>query len=182
MTRRRTAKGEAPGEQGALPAVYGESVSFLLTATANEVVSSTSFLFLNLYGIGVIEQRILSLLYLEPNIRIMRVCLVSRMDKSVVSRAFTRLEKKGYVVRSGGGIDGRRALWALTPSGVDLCEKLKAHLVRRQELLTNNFSSVEEAALIVLLQKVLSNVTLFSEYSVEQVSLHNPSKKAEDIS
>jgi DNA-binding MarR family transcriptional regulator len=173
MARRRAVKGDGPDDQAALPGVYRESVSFLLTATANEIVSSTSFLLLNVYGIGIIEQRILSLLRLEPNIRIRRVCHVSRMDKSVVSRAFTRLEKKGYVARSGGGADGRRALWALTPSGAELCDRLSVHLARRQALLTNNFSPVEQAALIVLLQKILNNVALFTDYSLEEIARAN---------
>jgi DNA-binding MarR family transcriptional regulator len=170
MARRRTAPDQTSVPATDIPEVYSRSVSFLLTATANEIVSSTSFLFLNLFGIGVIEQRIVSLLRIEPGVTITRVCRVSRMDKSVVSRALARLEAKAYVVSAGGGADGRRALWSLTPEGVTLGEALSAHLAKRQELLVSGFSPVEQAALVVLLQKVLGNVGLFSAYAAAEVA------------
>ena len=76
------------------------------------------------FGIGVAEWRVVAHLSQSSSVSVRDIQKRVAMEKSRVSRAATRLEKAGYVLRQPDPNDGRLIALALTDQGHDMIRTL----------------------------------------------------------
>jgi DNA-binding MarR family transcriptional regulator len=121
----------------------------------NRLASGASQLYLRLYGVGINEWRILSVLSNWPRSTALAIGDTVAMHKTVVSRSLHEMQDKGLVriVRAQG-----QRLCALTPAGQKLHDRIVVVALKREALLVKGFSAEERGSLIGLLRRLLDNV------------------------
>ncbi|MFD1790550.1 MarR family winged helix-turn-helix transcriptional regulator [Ochrobactrum teleogrylli] len=75
-------------------------------------------------GLTIPEWRVLAHLYRSGEVSIRDINTRVNLDKSIVSRAATRLESAGLLHKSDNNIDRRLIVLALTPKGEELMHRL----------------------------------------------------------
>lgn len=102
-------------------------------ATINNALSrGASRLYLERFGIGIVEWRVMSMLAIEPQIPAARICEVIALDKGATSRALERLDRAGYLSHSTLATDPRRRLWQLNPKGYKLHDQVLEIALKRE--------------------------------------------------
>jgi DNA-binding MarR family transcriptional regulator len=129
----------------------------LLLFVANKLATGSSNTYRRLFGVGVTEWRILSLLANEPECSAQRISEFFDLDKALVSRTL-QLLAKAQIVSIKVDATRRRAI-NLTRKGLALHNKIiKVALMREQRLLSD-FSATEIDTLANLLGRLLTQVS-----------------------
>ncbi len=154
-------------EQGAERDVLdlGGYVPYLLTAISNTWSRSSSRLYLERFGIGVTEWRVMSQLAIEPGIPAQRICEVIALDKGAVSRSAAALVAAGHVAERPDTRDARRQLLELTASGYGLHDQLIALATAREQLMLEGFSPQERAQLLDFLRRMQARLPALREFA-----------------
>ena len=142
-----------------------------LALIGNAWSSGSSVFFMQRYGIGVNDWRVLSALANHPGATAVEVSAVVGLHKSVVSRTVATLSGRGLV-----GIDltdGNRRLY-LTRAGVDLHDELLPHALRREELLLSGFDAAEVAQLRRFLRRMFLNIPVMNGASDDDGTAEGP--------
>jgi DNA-binding MarR family transcriptional regulator len=139
-------------------------VPYFLTAISNTWSRSSSRLYLDLFGVGVTEWRVISQLAIEPAIAAQRICEVIGLDKGAVSRSVKALVAAGHVAERADERDARRQVLALTPSGYVLHDRLIALATERERLLLADFSEEEQAQLAQFLRRLHARLPELREF------------------
>ncbi len=163
-TRRRKAT-DRDGEREVLD--LGAYVPYFLTSISNTWSRSSSRLYLDLFGVGVTEWRVVSQLAIEPMIAAQHICELIGLDKGAVSRSVASLVAAGHVRESADARDARRQVLALTPSGYALHDRLIAVALARERLLLDGLSQDEIEQLIGLLQRIRQKLPALREFQPE---------------
>jgi DNA-binding MarR family transcriptional regulator len=150
-TKRRKARG-GDGDRSVLDLAH--YVPYFLTAISNTWSRSSSRLYLDLFGVGVTEWRVISQLAIEPQIAAQRICEVIGLDKGAVSRSVAALVAAGHVAETGDARDARRQVLELTAAGYALHDRLIAVALQRERLILADFSPDEVAQLTALLRRI----------------------------
>jgi DNA-binding MarR family transcriptional regulator len=130
---------------------------FFISSIANKISRGGSRIYLRLFGIGIIEWRILSVLAHNPRSTANAICNAIDLDKAAASRSIQVLEKLGYVATATDPGDGRKRTVALTPAGQALHDRaIKVALQREQQLLSG-FSEAERDQFLSLLRRMHAN-------------------------
>lgn len=132
----------------------GSYVPYFLTAISNTWSRSSSRLYLERFGVGVTEWRVMSQLAIEPAIAAQRICEVIGLDKGAVSRSVATLVTAGHVREKPSHRDARRLILNLTPSGYELHAKLIALATARERLMLADLSPQEREQFIGLLRRI----------------------------
>ncbi len=140
---------------------------YFLTAISNTWSRSSSRLYLEMFGIGVTEWRVISQLAIEPTISAQRICEVIELDKGAVSRGVAALVAAGHVTETRDPRDSRRQVLALTRSGGALHDRLISVAIRRETLLLRDFSEAERALLLALLRRVHARLPELRDFRPE---------------
>lgn len=132
-------------------------VSFILAATANKFSSGHSRAFLDQYGIGRNEWRVLAILAIHPDVSANDICEITGMDKAAVSRSAKALLQRGYIrsVKKKGG--GRKRALSLTDDGCELHNEILDMALEREQKLLEGFTPVETDTLIGFLKRLHAN-------------------------
>src|ERR1700743_3658966 len=85
-------------------------VPFFLTVISNKLSRGASRLYLQRFGVGVVEWRVMAMLAIYPGSTAKRVCEVMGLDKAPASRTLRTLHGRGYV--QNAGVNGRA--WSLS--------------------------------------------------------------------
>jgi len=149
----------------------------LLTFVSNKLSRGASAIYRNLFGIGITEWRILSLLALEPGIPAQRICHVIGFDKALVSRTIKTLQKDRYVVVRSDVSDSRRQTITLTPAGLELHDRVIKVSLEREKLLLLDFSEKEIDILLKLLHRMHSRVDTVNSYRPKGQKPKKPQRK-----
>ncbi|MDP3602734.1 MAG: MarR family winged helix-turn-helix transcriptional regulator [Bosea sp. (in: a-proteobacteria)] len=154
-------------EQGAERDVLdlGGYVPYFLTAISNTWSRSSSRLYLERFGIGVTEWRVMSQLAIEPGIPAQRICEVIALDKGAVSRSAAALVAAGHVAERPDTRDARRQLLELTASGYGLHDQLIALATAREQLMLEGFSPQERAQLLDFLRRMQARLPALREFA-----------------
>lgn len=136
----------------------------LLTFVSNKLSHGASTTYRRLFGVGVTEWRILSLLALEPSIPAQRICFVIGFDKALVSRTVRALEAQGYVTVRPDAKDSRRTVIALTARGLELHDRIIAVALERERLLLDGMSERDRKTLIRLLHDMHRRIDTVNAY------------------
>lgn len=128
-------------------------VPYFFASINNALSRGASQLYLDAFGVGIVEWRIISILATEPKIQAQRVCDVVDLDKSSTSRGLKSLLEKGYVEFSEPERDTRRRVWWLNDKGFDLHENIITIALDRERRLLHGVDAADlEIALRVMRQ------------------------------
>ena len=108
--------------------------------------------------IGVMEWRVLALLAVEAQASPARVGEVAGVDKSVVSRAVTSLERKHLVKVAVSQTGGRQTQLTLTPAGQTLHDRGIVGALAGEAAMLEGFSADEQRQLVDFLKRLTANV------------------------
>jgi DNA-binding MarR family transcriptional regulator len=133
------------------------SVLFLTTAFANKLSKGASRRLKKVLGIGLMEWRVVCNLGAEPGLSAARMAEISGVDKSVVSRAVSELERQGLIMASPDQ-PGRQTALRLTPAGQDLHDRGVLRADERELRLLDGFSAEERDRLIEFLKRLTGNL------------------------
>lgn len=161
-TRRDRAAGEG-AERDVLD--LGGYVPYFLTAISNTWSRSSSRLYLERFGVGVTEWRVMSQLAIEPGIPAQRICEVIGLDKGAVSRSAATLVAAGHVAERPDARDARRQLLELTPTGYVLHDRLIALATAREQLMLEGFSPQERAQLLDFLRRMQARLPALRDFA-----------------
>lgn len=159
-TRRQTP--EAGSERDVLD--LGGYVPYFLTAISNTWSRSSSRLYLERFGVGVTEWRVISQLAIEPAIAAQRICEVIGLDKGAVSRSIASLVAAGHVAERPRERDARRQVLALTESGYALHDALIALATAREALMLADFSADERAQFVGYLRRLHARLPALRDF------------------
>lgn len=160
-TKRRKANG-ADGDREVLDLTG--YVPYFLTAISNTWSRSSSRLYLERFGVGVTEWRIISQLAIEPRIGAQRICEVISLDKGAVSRGVAALVASGHVHEAADGRDARRQVLELTSDGYALHDRLIAMAIERERLVLADFTQEEVDQLLTLLRRIHARLPELREF------------------
>jgi DNA-binding MarR family transcriptional regulator len=163
-TKRHQAEPGAP-ERDVLD--LGGYVPYFLTAISNTWSRSSSRLYLERFGVGVTEWRVISQLAIEPDIAAQRICEVIGLDKGAVSRSVAALVAGGHVREHPDARDARRQVLALTQTGYALHDRLIALATTREKLLLADFSEEEQTQLRGFLRRLHARLPELREFRPE---------------
>lgn len=136
-------------------------VPFFFNAIGNRLSRGASRLYLQKYGIGIIEWRIMVSLALSPDITAGGISQLIAVDKGSVSRSFERLQGLGLSHAAG---PRRQAKLRLTAKGLQLHNEIAEVALAREAYLLTGFSASEKYALLGFLRRLYKNSeTLNSE-------------------
>ena len=121
----------------------------------NRLSSGASQLYLRMFGIGINEWRILSVLSNWPKSTAGTIGETVAMHKTVVSRSLRELEEKGLVKIDAGG---PQRTMTLTAAGQRMHDRIAVIALERERLLLQGFSEAERKQLLALLKRLLRNV------------------------
>jgi DNA-binding MarR family transcriptional regulator len=158
-----TGKASKPHELAAGPVTdLDRSVLFLTTAFANKLSKGASRRLKRALGIGLTEWRVVCNLGAEPGLSAARIAEISGVDKSVVSRAVSELERLKLITQDQRG---RQTALRLTPAGQALHDRGVHRADDREYLLMEGFSAAEQDQLIDFLKRLTVNLERLEENS-----------------
>ena len=121
----------------------------------NRTTSGASQMYLDHFGIGINEFRILSVLSNRPHSNATHICDTVNMHKAVASRSVRDMKAKGLL--DINLVDGQR-LMVLTPAGQALHDDIALIAFQREHLLVTGFTPQERATLLDYLRRMVANV------------------------
>ena len=136
---------------------FDASVAFLITSLANKLNNRASRQLKRRLGVGLMEWRAMVLLAVEGEASPGRIAQVAGVDKSVVSRAVTSLERRGLLRVSADSQPGRQTRLTLTAAGLTLHDQGIGDMLAREAALLATFTPEERAAVIGLLKRLTAN-------------------------
>ncbi len=139
-------------------------IPLILSHVANMLTATGARTFSELHGLVVTEWRLLAVLASEPGVLPARVCQLTGINKSSVSRAAHSLQQRGLISVMPDPADPRRGLLSLTKAGYALHDQAVQTSLARDELLLTGVTAEERAMLVAVLRKMSDNVPLLVNY------------------
>jgi DNA-binding MarR family transcriptional regulator len=109
-------------------------------------------------NIGLMEWRVIALLAVEDRASPGRVAEVAGVDKSVVSRAVTALEGRGYLTVEPGQYGGRQTQLCLTAEGLAVHDRGIVAALAGEARLLEGVGEDERRQLVELLKRMTANI------------------------
>lgn len=131
---------------------------YFLSAVNNALSRGASKRYLKMFGIGIVEWRVASMLAIEPNIPASRICDVVSLDKSGTSRALKRLAELKHVSFEASDTDPRRKLWRLNAQGYDLHDRVLVEALERERKLISGIEPADLEIFLKVIRKMRKNV------------------------
>ena len=139
-------------------------IPYFLVAINNALSRGASHLYLQMFGIGIVEWRIVSMLAIEPRISASRICEVVSLDKSGTSRGLKQLLALGYLSFSASKTDPRRKIWWLNTKGYALHDKILAIALERERELIEGVDPEDLGTFLKVIRIMHRNVGRISEH------------------
>jgi DNA-binding MarR family transcriptional regulator len=133
-----------------------EYVPALLSNLNNRLSSGASDLYLQRFGIGINEWRILSVLSNTPHSNATHIGETVSMHKGVVSRGVRELQDKGLLTIQRRS--GNRTM-ALTRQGQAMHDEVATIALQREVLLLDGISIADRKKLVQLLRRLRDNLS-----------------------
>jgi DNA-binding MarR family transcriptional regulator len=134
-------------------------VSYHLLKLANGMSRSASRVFLALFGVGIIEWRILSILAVDSYVTAQTLSERIALDRGAASRSIRELEQLRLVKVANSVTDNRKRPITITPKGYALFQKLATIIVKRQQLLLGGLSELQVNQLLETFNRMEQNLT-----------------------
>jgi DNA-binding MarR family transcriptional regulator len=130
-------------------------VPHFLSRLNNRLSSNASDLYLELFGVGINEWRVITVLMKHPGLIAAEIAEQTDIHKGVVSRSLQALSEKGLVTTFVGESQ-RRVL--LTGQGEKLYKDLAQIALMREQILLDGLTDSEVKTLRKLLRKLMDNL------------------------
>lgn len=137
---------------------FRNSPTVLLTFLANRYTRLVSKVYLQKFGLGVMDWRMLVMLARDPGSSVSHASRTIGIDKAAVSRCLRRLADRKLAKISSIGTDERRKEWVLTAQGGHLHDQILQVALTAQQNLLAGFSEKEVLTLNKLLSRMLKNL------------------------
>lgn len=131
---------------------------FYLGTIANRWTTTSSRIYLDRFGIGIGEWRVLASIHSLGQASSLEVVNLIAMDASAVSRSLARLERDGHVSPVPGKFVGRTKPYTLTSSGHRLYADVHQIALARERTLLGALDPDEQRQLVALMGKVMSRI------------------------
>ena len=131
---------------------------FFLGTISNRWTTTSSRIYLEQFGIGIGEWRVLASIHSFGQASSQEVVSFISMDASAVSRSVTKLEKDGFVKPVKGKFAGRTKPYELTDKGRALYSEVRSVALGREDRLLGALSAEERRTLIELMRKVMDRI------------------------
>ncbi len=102
-----------------------KSINFRIHTLASSLSKGAMQYYGARFAVGLPEMRILSNLDSEGRLAAYQLVELTAMDKALVSRVLTMLNRRGFVTSSSPDRDPRRRAWQLTRAGRELVNQLR---------------------------------------------------------
>ena len=117
----------------------------------------------SLYGIGIVEWRVMAVLAETPEIRLKTICEALIADKGAVSRALGKLNDKGLITGKQDQWHTCRRYWHLTPGGQALHDVIFAESQRLNQALLKDIPHDQLSVVHQVLQQLQTNMQIHGE-------------------
>ncbi|MCF6320752.1 MAG: MarR family winged helix-turn-helix transcriptional regulator [Rhizobiaceae bacterium] len=131
---------------------------YFLSAVNNALSRGASQQYLQDFGVGIVEWRVISMLAIEPRISASRVCEIVNLDKAGTSRALKRLQEQEYVNFEASQSDPRRKFWWLNSLGYELHDKILNVALKRERQLIEGVEPADLEIFLKVIRKMRKNV------------------------
>lgn len=131
---------------------------FFLGTIANRWTTTSSKIYLEKFGVGIGEWRVLASIQAQGTASSQRVVNLISMDAGAVSRSMAKLAAEGLVEPIKGSFAGRTKPYQLTRKGHDLYEQLLRIALERESTLLGELDESERQLLLQLMQKILHQI------------------------
>lgn len=125
---------------------------------ANKLMLKSSAAYMQNFGIGMMEWRVISVLSSSQNSSLQSVSDILGLDKAAVSRTVKKLEEKKYISVGGDNTDKRVYVINLTESGQELYEVAADFAIDREKQLLENLTDDEKDQLFRILKTLRAKV------------------------
>lgn len=136
-------------------------VPHYLGVLSNSFIWSQSAYFLDTYGLGVNEIRVISVLAFSGELSATGLCDALVMNKSIVSRTLAKLQDKAIIYTEGGG---RNQTFRLTEAGYDLNARIVKISLAREDRLLRGLSSTDRVILLGYLARLVDNLEYAGQF------------------
>ena len=133
-------------------------VPYFFAAINNALSQGASKRYLDAFGIGIVEWRIMSMLAIEPLISATRICEVVALDKSSTSRGLKSLDGKALLDTDDSGGDTRRKIWRLNTAGEALHDKIITVALERERRLLAGIDGADLEIALRVMRQMCQNV------------------------
>lgn len=140
------------------PFDLNEYFPFFLGTISNRWTATSSKIYLEEFGIGIGEWRVLASIQAQGTASSQMVVNLISMDAGAVSRSMARLAAEGYVSPISGRFAGRTKPYELTGKGHALYARLLRTALDRENLLLDALTAVERDQLLELMRKVIVQI------------------------
>lgn len=106
-------------------------------------------------GITPVQFGLLHVLAASPGLDQITLAKRVALDAATSGSVISRLEAKGWIVRTADARDRRRKLLQITPAGEQMLAAVNAAVTRAQSLMLAPLPSTEQAQLLGLLQRLV---------------------------
>jgi len=137
---------------------FSRAPTVLLAFAANRFTRNSAREYLDRFGIGAMDWRMLVMLTREPGCDAARASNAIGIDKGAVSRSLARLQKQGLATFVSRETDERRKSWRLTPKGDRLHDGILEVALKKLEATLDGFSKKDISELNRLLAKLVDNL------------------------
>lgn len=133
-------------------------VPHLLSAVNNALSGGASKVYLERFGIGIAEWRVMSMLAIEPRIQASQICDIIKIDKGAASRALSRLDAKGLLGYDAVVTDQRKRIWWLNEAGLSLHDAILQVALGRERKLVEGIDPQDLEAFLRAIRTMVRNV------------------------
>lgn len=125
---------------------------------ANKLMLKSSVAYTKKFGIGMMEWRVISVLFSNPNSSVQNISDTLGLDKAAVSRTIKKLNDKKYLEINGHSDDKRIYVINLTEFGQKIYEVASDFAIEREKKLLETLDDTERDQLFNILKKLRNNV------------------------
>ncbi len=131
---------------------------FFLGTLANRWTTTSSRIYLERFGVGVGEWRVLASIQALKSASSQDIVGLISMDAAAVSRSAAKLEADGFIEPVQGRFIGRTKPFELTAKGHELYAAMREVALARENQLLGALDADERLQLIALMRKVMSRI------------------------
>lgn len=131
---------------------------YFLSSVNNALSRGASQIYLDRFGIGIVDWRVISMLAIEPWIPAARICAVVQLDKGATSRSLVKLTEAGYLDHEASEQDVRRKSYALNARGYALHDEILAIALDRERALIRDVNPEDLEAFLRVMRLMKRNL------------------------
>lgn len=131
---------------------------YFLSSVNNALSRGASQTYLDRFGIGIVDWRVISMLAIEPWIPAARICAVVQLDKGATSRSLVKLVDSGYLDHEASEQDVRRKTYALNERGYALHDEILAIALERERALIRDVDPEDLEAFLRVMRLMKRNL------------------------